>query len=402
MTKPAPNYHPHYAATVWPSGDFTVSTMFKVAHKETHKYETPNLATQAWLSALALKTEKDRFGKDLSEALVLEHALRLESISRISKADWQRGVNVAAGIERCSILGLSDATKPHKTVKKRSRRGLTGITSYGRRMVRSCVALMSEGRHKNEMSFGTATVPPLSDAARLKLADNWSKLCKQFLQWVKRQNARAGLPTDVVIISEIQEERLSETGEAYPHLHWFAVGKHSRYDKQWAIPRDRIDKMWKRLLERFTEELIENRSSCKMQAPYSDPKKELGKYMSKGAALIRKAVELGETRYMPSAWWQAPFSLRSKVKELTMSFDAPVAYALRANLDKLQKLGIASGRVIVGTQTKQHGEIEVEFGAVGFFLGENGLSTFLDIWQDLAKIEIFTPKQPRFAEAISA
>lgn len=392
MTKLAPSYHPHYAATVWPSGDFSLSSLYRREQGNTERGKPLTNAAQCardmyWVEHFS---ESDPAKEDCKG--VVEAAERINEIAATDIIAYKTACAVRDHRLHPDRLGLSVVINSRKNARSRARRGLTGITVFGRRMVRSCVKLMSDRHHRLTLCFGTATVPPLSDDGRRTLAKNWSILCKRFMEWLKYQSERVGLEADVVIISEIQEKRLEKFGEAYPHLHWLAVGKHHPFEKKWAVSPERIDKYWSKLIARYSGEKPGCEYSCKLEVPRRDPKAELGKYMSKGGKLIQKAAELGQAEFLPSCWWQAPLALRREVKSKIWKLPNTIAYALRASLDKLEHLGIAKGRVIVGTQQTEKGDREIEFGAVGFFVNDEAFNTFMGMWQDLGKIEIFTPK----------
>ncbi len=402
MTSRAPSYHPHYSATVWPSGDFSLSSLYRMGRFERGSFQKATPTQQAAQSALALLTERYGIhGKHTDETL-RPHAERLERIRTENPDAYYTGVAVIAGQLPPSALGLSVVTKPHSERRKPVQRGSKGITTYGRRMVKSCVAEISRCHHRLTLSFGTATVPKLDVIGRMCLAKAWPEICRQFMQWIKRKLRRAGVDDRVVIISEIQQSRLERDGEAYPHLHWLSVGKTSRFDKTWIIGAADLDRQWERLLRRFTGAEISAGQACRLECPRTDPRKELGKYMSKGGKLIRRAAEMGQTCFLPKAWWQAPFQLRRDVKKQIVVLGSRVAHALRVNLDKLKALGIATGRIVKAERETETGFIEIEMGAVGYFLGSDGFLRFLETWHTLDNVVVVDFGCANEAEAFSA
>lgn len=377
MSAPALPYHSQFAATIWPSMDFTINSVFRQQKPEPEKFQHYDIIREAASYLYAIAGDTDGLKPKHSEYGLEQAAIKLERIRQIAPTAWQKAVNLVAGKVSPSTLGLSVVSNSQKKTRRVTRRGLNGITPYGRKMVRSIVAGMSKKYDRRTLCFGTATVPPLTEEARIQLGDNWPQLCKYFMQWLKYQLESLGLPSDVVIISEVQEKRLVATGEAYPHLHWLAPGRRDRFSDEWAIDPQKIDKYWGKLITRFSGQRVIVTSACKLEVPRTDPKKELGKYMSKGGRLIQKAAENGQARFLPRAWWQAPLALRREVKSRIVKLGAALAYKLRIGLDKLAELGIAKGRVILSRTDEAQDQMQCELGAVGYFLGDDGLALFL-------------------------
>lgn len=377
MSTSALPYHSQFAATVWPSMDFTINSVFRQQKPEAATFQHYDIIREAASYLYAIAGDTDGLKPQHSEYGLEQAAIKLERIRQVAPTAWQKAVDLVAGHTTPSALGLSVVSNSQKKSRRVSRRGLNGITPYGRKMVRSIVAGMSKRYDRRTLCFGTATVPPLTVEARIQLADNWPELCRHFMQWIKNQLKILALTPDVVIISEIQEKRLSATGEAYPHLHWLAPGRRDRFSDEWAIDPKKIDKYWGKLIARFSGQKVIVSSACKLEVPRTDPKKELGKYMSKGGRLIQKAAENGQARFLPRAWWQAPLALRREVKSRIVKLGANLAYKLRVGLDKLAELGIAKGRVILSRSDESQDQMQCELGAVGYFLGDDGLALFL-------------------------
>ena len=188
-------------------------------------------------------------------------------------------------------MGLSNARNHHESLetlsKQRGRYGLKGITPNGQKTVRSAGELLQQEFGIGNLTFGTATVPDLGPELNHKINSRWGEGLRRFQQKIVRQLTKLGLPTDVVIVSEVQEERLLQTGRLVLHLHWLCVGRDDSYPKhQWAISTKWWSAAWDATLSEIAGVPIKASAGTTVQRVKHDAAGYLAKYMSKGGKLL--------------------------------------------------------------------------------------------------------------------
>jgi len=244
-----------------------------------------------------------------------------------------------------SPLGLSDATISHrfnsKTRKKPATRGSKGITSKGKRMVRSCCHLLEKQYSKNCLTFLTATLPAFASPGELRLICSiWSELVRQFVQELKRMLERRGYPQDMVYVTEIQEDRYADRGEVAPHLHLVMVGKRNRWEKTYAIHYSEVRSLWERLLSNFVGRPVTCQAATRVERPRTSLQGEFSSYLSKGGKMIEKIIEDGKIDFLPSSWYGANQSLKERVKSETKILKGDEAEQFIDNLENMKQLGL--------------------------------------------------------------
>lgn len=201
-------------------------------------------------------------------------------------------------------LGLSPHVKSHK----RQKRGLKGISSYGRKMVRSGAYLLQKRYGRNRLSFLTLTLPSVSVEQSYEISRNWSEIVRKFLQSLGRLLRRRSMPATVVGCTEIQESRLESSGVLGLHLHLVFVGRSAR--SGWVVSYKEARKLWKRELDRVLGEDLNCDSTENMERVKKDAEQYLGKYMSKGLSSVQSLVNQGLGDVLPSSWWCMTMELR--------------------------------------------------------------------------------------------
>lgn len=300
-------------------------------------------------------------------------------------------LQVADAINRLS-MGLSDATNSHKNSQQsdlvekttrnqgvqRAKRGVKGITTYGKKMVKSAAVLLERQLGRRCLMFGTATLPALTPEEFILVCESWSELTRQFFQELQRLLARRGLSTDYVQVTELQEERFLKWGQIAPHLHWVCQSRETPYE-DYAIKPDEIRRLWERLLSNLLGRRVDGKAATRIEAPKKPVGKELGKYMSKGGKLVYAIECEGRENELPSAWWGASKELKRAVKESIVELTDHRALYLDKNLAKMQLAGLISFRKIYREITDPNTGQSYErcVGVTGWFVSEAALEKFL-------------------------
>ena len=210
-------------------------------------------------------------------------------------------------------LTLANVPNSHNRRSRPDRYGKSGMTGYGKRMVKSAATLIQRRFTAARTTFCTISMPRLPADLRKELAMCWPELLRQLLQWISRRLERQGLPPVVVSVSEIQPKRLKGYGEAYLHLH-LVWGNHWAKAGNWALDAREI-RSW---IERFLSRRGIWNDGCWARVNVQPVKKSaaayLAKYMSKGSdEIAAMAADLG-WESIPSQWWNMTKAARDWVK----------------------------------------------------------------------------------------
>lgn len=195
--------------------------------------------------------------------------------------------------------------------------GKHGITSLGRKMVQSGVHLMAERFGQKNLTFGTLTVPELRHHERIRLAEGWGEVLRQLIQWITRRLEKAGLPKQVVSVSEIQPKRLRRTGEGYLHLH--LVWPNSDVKRQkWSVDVVELRAFWESLLCRIAAVSTVPTTQIRLEAVESNVAGYLSKYMSKGGEGLAEFEQDCGNSGIPGQWWNMSKACRDATKRAVL------------------------------------------------------------------------------------
>lgn len=221
-------------------------------------------------------------------------------------------------------LDLTNTSNSHK--KPRRPRGQRGITSYGRRMVRSAAFIMQEEASKDRLSFLTLTIPPLNPEEEYLLGQNWAEIVRVFCQWLRRRLEAASLPGEIVQAAELQSQRYKKRGGLPLHLHMVFVGRHRR--SGWAVTPKQVRKAWERACTRFAGSRADWSNSENLVRVKKDAGSYLSKYLSKGSGIVSDLLDTVPSDSIPSAWYGVSRSLVRRVKRQTLTSEAACTWVM--------------------------------------------------------------------------
>lgn len=242
---------------------------------------------------------------------------------------------------RVSALGLSDAINSHKSPVKKLKRGSKGVSSYGKRCVRSGLTLLEKRFGRGCISFGTATLPPMEAHELEKICLDWSNITRKFFQELTRLLDRRGLSKDFVQVTEIQEKRFLVWGQVCPHLHWVMQGKLSTRS-HWLILPDEIRSLWERILSNCLGREVDGKAATRIEKPRKSLAVELGKYMSKGGKIIKQILDSDHAHLLPTSYWGCSNALKKEIKSGIKIMVGDECEAFIDSLDSLKEQGLAS------------------------------------------------------------
>lgn len=213
-------------------------------------------------------------------------------------------------------LGLSLPSNSHK----RGQRGLKGITSRGKKMVRSVASLLQRKYGKGRLSFLTLTLPSLTPDELLECSADWSRIVRVFQQWLKRQLVAAGLSPVIAGVTEIQPGRLEKRQELGLHLHVVFCGRQDR--GPWVLQPGAVREAWLRTIQTSIGSVVCSESVENLQRVESNAAGYLGKYMSKGPGEVAKVLDVWPDAILPTAWWFCTSEARAWVMSEMVTSDS--------------------------------------------------------------------------------
>lgn len=268
-----------YYGKLWPNGEFGTSRQREVSlldgesHVETQKYDEFNQA-----------------------------ALKVHGLEATQKFNATRK-------KIDSDTGLSLVQNSPKGFKK----GLKGISTPGKKVVRCAADWLAERYGNRKLSFGTVTVPRVNAEQLAVLVENWSEITRLFLRDLGRCLQSRELPAHVVNVTELQVERGVRTGLPAPHLHFVFVGRRS-VREDWALKHDVVRELWAKQMHKYLGENVDCSATENVVGVKHCASGYLGKYMSKGAGICKALIEQGLQHFIPATWWNCTAVLKNKVK----------------------------------------------------------------------------------------
>ena len=234
-----------------------------------------------------------------------------------------------------SKLGLVNPPNSH-----RQPRGLEGISSHGKRLIRQGCYLMFQECESEDMTFLTLSPPGESIQQAEKLAQGWAEMVRKLVQELKRQLKRARLPAEVVGCTEIQPKRFESTGQPWNHLHLVFQGRKSSR-QPWAISPRFAERLWRDGCNRAMGTRFKNVSpGVEFEKCWSDPSKYLSKYLSKGETLAKEVRHTYPDWPLPRCWYVCSNDLRVRIargtRRLTPKQAASIMAACRKGLQSLK------------------------------------------------------------------
>lgn len=392
-----------WKARIFPSGDFTIGRNQPVkadkasnplqgisSHKTFYgatKLSVPDRTVEtdfkpATLEKIAIAL--DHAGnQELSERFANRYAFEVlngdHNVEPIQNADhigddWGNDVSPPMGLSD-AINSRSTPSNLLKTSKTRSRRGTVGITSYGKRMTRSAAAMLEDKFGRDCLSFGTATLPFMSEAENKLVCQSWGVIANRFFEKLTRLLDQRGLSKDYCFVTEIQEKRFDKFGIVAPHLHWIMQGKLTR-KAMWLIRPDEVKTMWETVLGNFLKRPVDGSTATRIEKPKKSLKQEMGKYLSKGTKIIKKIVEKLQTDLLPSAYHGSSRALKKEIKDAIVILQGDECESFIDNLESMKEMNLISFIPILW-EIPDSGGKQIAVGFVGWLRDIQTVSQFL-------------------------
>lgn len=348
---------PRYSGDVFPDGSVSVgyySPNYTREHKESHLYEEG-------------RREQTFSIRDENGCVVWEGDC---------SHPGARDADLVTLSPKSSLVGLSIAPIPRMRI--RSRKGLQGITRYGKRMIRSAAKLLEEKFRRSQLGFGTLTTPGLSRAQMAVVNRYWGELVKRFREELQREAERNGCKEfHFVSTTEIQEKRFRNYGDVGLHLHFLYVAcdRRGRFYFSANKVREILSRILQNLLESYRQEwdvygdsvvaAIDTRASVDLQLVKRSAARYLAKYLSKGGAILSQVVSEKRGCELPNQWWYVSPGLKKAVKAAVVKLSQEFCDAIIHHMDELKMAGVIAWGTLVLKHIEKYQEVYI-LGAIAF------------------------------------
>ncbi len=253
----------------------------------------------------------------------LKHTEEQEQTLRAVSAHGVAAVRVLfGGAKRPLPLGLSTPPNLEAVSKRPARYGLKGMPGRARKMVRNACYLLEGDAGRSQLSFLTLTLPGLSGVELQKVHQEWAKVLGSIKRKLHLRLSNADIATtQVVVVSEIQEERYETTGYPVLHLHALFQGRNRRMG--WAIDKSEIQQLWKETIENIVGTSHDFSKSTRIESVKKSAENYMGKYMSKGVTAVQGVIDDGFADWLPRQWWSMTRTLSKRIrKEIRISHES--------------------------------------------------------------------------------
>lgn len=256
------------------------------------------------------------------------------------KAKEKYGQEFALAMQNAARRGgrpLGLVTAPISTKSEKSPATCRGLTRLGARTLRQGAFLIEQGCGKDCVTFGTATLPDLTDQELAQVEADWSNIVHRFFKRLRYHLLKKKLPAEVIHVTEVQPKRSLNEGREIPHIHFVFQGR--RRKQSWAITPKQITKFWQRALqlERITQKMC--LSSCQLARVRQSVARYLSKYVAKSGSKTCSATSQSTLRKLSlKQWWGVSDSLRSRVARSTRVLSNSLSHELWSSHEKENKI----------------------------------------------------------------
>ena len=259
------------------------------------------------------------------------------------------------GEDSLRALGLS---LPRNS-QNRPRPGLSGISVYGRKQIRSSCRLMEDFRRKTAM--WTVTLLD-SDYCSLSVGDAWPKFQRRIIDLLCRHLKANGDPAVVIGVVEVGAKRFARTGRPDPHLHLVTSGWGSR-DKEgrWLLRPDVMDELVAKACQ-YAGLPSAPRPACSRVEPVKHSVSSyLSKYLTKQMPVDLRVMSPTSQNLIPRQWWNQSEACKAMVDGCLIKLPpAFAAFCVRQAI-LLERMELGRGGVrTVGWKKTKLSELPIE------------------------------------------
>lgn len=207
-------------------------------------------------------------------------------------------------------LGL--VTAPISTKNAKTLTATRGLTRLGARTLRQGAYLIESSAGKDCVTFGTATLPAVTDEELDQVGATWHEVIDRFIKRLRYHLQKKGLSGEVIHVTEIQPKRSHDEERDVPHVHFVFQGRKRK--SSWAITPKQITKFWCNALQlrRITRKMCS--TTCQLARVKYSVARYLSKYVAKSRSKTDDATYSSNYRRLYlKQWWGCSNSLRKLI-----------------------------------------------------------------------------------------
>lgn len=241
------------------------------------------------------------------------------------------------GEAELSRLGLS---LPRNS-QNRSRTGLKGITTHGKKQIRWSCRLLEEMRKR--IAMWTVSLPD-EDYPELAQSGGWPKFQRRVIDLLVRYLKAHGDEAVVIAVVEVGPKRLARTGMPMPHIHVLTTGWGRRHPEGgWLLSPDRMDDLVSKAAQ-YAGLPLRERPACSQVAPVlHSVASYMSKYLTKEMPAGSEWEQSDFSSLIPHQWWNQSEACRALVHGCIFKLPpAFAAFVVRCH-GKLEALGLGRG-----------------------------------------------------------
>ena len=242
------------------------------------------------------------------------------------------GLRSHAAEANSAVVTLGSSTPANSEKKPR---GMGGLTSRGKNLVREGASALEKTWGRRRLTFWTVTLPAMTEADYQAVCKHWSEICTNLKKKLIYHLRKAGLPTEVVAVTEMQEARWEKQKVPAWHIHLVFVG--CRLNGGWVLTPSLADKLWSEAVSVHTANPYRFQSSSRLERVRKSVSAYMSKYLSKGSSVIAACAEAWPG-CIPSSWYVCTKLLRSWVDSSTLKGDAIALWLRQLTMDSASEI----------------------------------------------------------------
>ena len=200
----------------------------------------------------------------------------------------------------------------HQEGDGQSRRGMSGMTRYSRRLIECGATVIENTVGKELCSFLTLTFPCGDGDWTTKQVN---KAYNNFQTALLRKLAAVKLPGLIIGCIEAQPNQSEKEGRFVPHYHLLFQGR-LRYES-WAIHKNWFrDTWWRCLSNAGVVDSTGDKSACsRVEQVKKSVSAYMGKYLSKAAKIAKECSESATDIECPGSWHKVSRKMLDAIKK---------------------------------------------------------------------------------------
>ena len=243
--------------------------------------------------------------------------------------------------------------------QNRSRPGLSGISTHGKKQIRHSCRLMEDFRSRTAMWTVT-----LTDEDYIGLSANfcWKifqrRICDLLIRYLKAHGDEA----IVIGVCEIGSKRFARTGRPDPHIHVLTTGWGKRHpDGGWLLSPDRMDELVTQACQYAGLPFRERPSSSNVSGVKHSATAYMSKYLTKQIPVQLEDVPPEWHSLIPSQWWNQSAGCKAMVEGCMSKLPPAFAAFLVRKAVLLEQMQLGRGGVrTVGWKKRLCHDIPIE------------------------------------------